>query len=270
MKQNKEVVMTFNPASEPRNERNREQQQQRVDQEYARQIANSQPVVGTYNVPGGTGVQVGNTNVNTEVVVPRDRVRWGPILAGLVSALATLLVLSLLGVAIGLTAAAGDPNGGANAATRVANNYGVGAAIWAAISTLLAFFIGGFVSARSAAVRGKSTGWVNGALVWAVALPVILWLATNGASGFLNAVGFNLSGVLDAVNPANPSSPANPSNPANPANNPSIVQNATETARNGAWGGLGALLLGLVAAGLGGLLGGRTSDEDENIVAASR
>ena len=33
----------------------------------------------------------------------RDRVHWGPIVAGLLTALTTLLLLSLLGLAVGLT-----------------------------------------------------------------------------------------------------------------------------------------------------------------------
>ena len=46
----------------------------------------------------------------------RDRVRFGPIVAGLLTALTSLLLLGLLGVAIGLTAVnAGDA---AAAATR--------------------------------------------------------------------------------------------------------------------------------------------------------
>ena len=41
------------------------------------------------------------TDVDTTVVTPVDRVRWGAIFAGLFSALSTLLVLTLLGIGIG-------------------------------------------------------------------------------------------------------------------------------------------------------------------------
>lgn len=273
--------MSYNPAFDPRDERNN-REQPRVDEQYARDVRAAgmynqplpqqnyqpQPVYQTPVVNTPAPVvrnQVRATNV--DVVVPRDKIRWGPILAGLVAALATMLILGLLGAAVGLTAATGDPNGGAAAAaTSNANNYGVGAAIWAAVSALISFFIGGYLASRTAAVRGKNNGWLNGAMVWAIALPVILWLAGNGLGGFLNAVGFNLNGFLNTVtNPANPANPLNPNSPANPNTNPGTVQSATEAARNGAWGALGALLLGLIASSLGGFVGARPDYDDDDV-----
>ena len=61
----------------------------------------------------------------------RDRVRWGPIIAGLATALTTLLMLSLLGLAIGLTVVnAGD----AAAQGGAPDGLGRNSAIWGAIS----------------------------------------------------------------------------------------------------------------------------------------
>lgn len=277
--------MSYNPSANPQDERSR-REQQRMDEQYLREVNNrpgpppqnqqtytqssyvSQPAPAqsVYSQPVHTGArQVGIYDRDVDIQKPHDRVRWGPILAGLVSTLATFMILSLLGVAVGLTAATGDPNGGARAAANVANNYGTGAAIWAAISALLSFFIGGFVAARTSAVRGRGTGWTNGALVWAVTLPLLLWLASNGASGFLNAIGFNLGDFFNTVNPSNPASPVNPSNPSSPVNNPGAVQATAENARNSVWGTLIALLLGLAAAGLGGLLGGRGSEDNDPV-----
>jgi len=294
----------FDPRTERDNfNQNTADPQYRTDQQYIREVrdsGNSQPVYGqqqyaapysqpaqpymqapasvsgVYNMPGQNNLPAQNhttvqhsvssipaprTEINTyDAPRLRDRVRWGPILAGLVSALATLLILSLLGVAVGLTAATGDPTGGAAAATSKSSNYGAGAAIWAAVSALISFFIGGFVAARTAGIRGKDNGWINGALVWAVALPLLLWLASSGASGFLNAIGFNLNGFTSNV----ATTVGNPGT--NPVNtDPASVQRAAEAARNGAWGALLALLLGLAAAGLGGLLGGRGRKEDLDI-----
>ncbi len=292
--------MSYNPAFDPRSERDNSNRnpadpQFRNDQQYmqeVRETGNTAPVynqaqyvapkpqpaqsynqaavAGVYTPPAQshttvqrtvTSTPAPRTEVNTyEAPRLRDRVRWGPVLAGLVSALAALLILSLLGVAVGLTAATGDPNGGAAAATNKGDNYGAGAAIWAAISALISFFIGGFVAARTAGIRGKDNGWVNGALVWAVALPLLLWLASSGATGFLNAIGFNLNSFTHTV----ASTVGNPNT--NPVNtDPAAVQRATEAARNGAWGALLALLLGLAAAGLGGLLGGRGRNEELDV-----
>ncbi len=279
--------MSYNPTFDPRSDRGNDQnandQQFRADQQYAREIRERapqptgyneaqyvapQPAAPQYNqaaapvnyrptpqnqaLPYGTVAPVARTEVNTfDTPHLRDRVRWSSILAGLFSALAALLILSLLGVAVGLTAASGDPNGVTGAANK-ANNYGTGAAIWAAATALISFFIGGYVAARTAGIRGKTNGWVNGALVWAITLPLLLWLASSGASGFLNAIGFNLQGFTNTLtttinNPA--------SNPVN--TDPAAAQQAADTARNGAWGALIALLLGLGAASLGGWLGVR-------------
>ncbi len=258
--------MSINPSYDPYNAGGRPNQND-IDQQYLQQLAGQpriynapQPAAPMYSQPV---TEINRTITNTPVQVntpvmsaPRDRVRWGPIMAGLVSALATLLVLSLLGVAVGLTAAAGDPNGGANAAAAKANNYSTGASIWAALSALIAFFIGGFVAARTAGVRGKTNGWINGALVWAIALPLLLWLASSGASGFLNAIGFNLNGFVNNVNGAVNSVTNNTANPG-------TVQASTEAARNGAWGTLGALVLGLLASALGGLIGARAHENPQ-------
>lgn len=259
--------MSYNPAFDPRSDKDgQNRQQQQSDQQYVREVAGNranyaaQPVYSQTAQPVYTTsapVTRNVTEVNTyDAVEPRDRVRWGPILAGLVSALSTLVVLSLLGAAVGLTAATGDPAGGANAAANRNQNYALGAGIWAAISALISFFVGGLIAGRTAGIRGKGNGWINGALVWAVALPLLLWLASSGATGFLNAIGFDLNSFFGQAQ-------ATVNNPAtNPANNPGAVQQAAETTRNGLWGTLAALLLGLMAAGLGGLVGSR-SHKDE-------
>ena len=66
-----------------------------------------------------------------------DQVRCGPIVAGLVIAMSTQLVLSAFGAAIGLTSI-GDSGAPRNEAPGVGTNIG----IWAIISLLLSLFIG--------------------------------------------------------------------------------------------------------------------------------
>src|SRR5215217_6306361 len=58
-----------------------------------------------------TGV-VGVPAVELDVAdVPmRDRIRWGPIIAGVVTAFAVLLFLTVLGLALGVSALGGDEN----------------------------------------------------------------------------------------------------------------------------------------------------------------
>ncbi len=96
-----------------------------------------------------------------ETVVAHDRIRWGPIWAGIVTALATLLVLSAIGVAFGF-------------ATRsvttltAARSIGIGLGIWTAISAIIALFLGGFIAARFMPLDTRGVGMVHGVAVWAM------------------------------------------------------------------------------------------------------
>ena len=75
----------------------------------------------------------------TPVVEYHDRVRWGPILAGLMITIVSQLVLSALGGVIGLTAV-----GSVSAGTA-----GTVATIWAIFSLLISLFLGGWMMART-------------------------------------------------------------------------------------------------------------------------
>ena len=78
------------------------------------------------------------------MVQPQDQVRWGPIWGGVITTVATLIFLSVLGLAIGLTVF--GPEGGPGVT--------VAGAVWGVIITLAAFFLGGYVAGRTAAVSG--------------------------------------------------------------------------------------------------------------------
>ncbi len=185
--------------------------------------------------------------------VPTDRVRWGPIWAGLLAAFFTLLVLSLLGLAIG----ASTVNAGQAAQGSGTQNAGSYSAIWAGISAILAFLVGGYVTGRTAAVHERGWAALNGALVFLLALPLLLWLASQGlgalignASHIASGLGINL-GQLSAT-----------ATGAARSITPAQAQQAADTARNTAWGTLVGLLLGCGAAALGGTLGMRHAARD--------
>lgn len=117
----------------------------------------------------------------TQVIAPRDLVRWGPVFAGLVVAFTLFLLLSVLLVAIGVQAIrVGDPN--------IDEAAGSGAVI-TAILALLSFLVGGFVAGRSAAAGGRWAGLLNGFLVWGLGLLLVLLLAGLGLGGLLGASG---------------------------------------------------------------------------------
>jgi hypothetical protein len=185
----------------------------------------------------------------------RDRVHWGPIVAGLLTALTALLLLSLLGLAIGLT----TMNAGTAAAQGAPPaDAGRNSAIWAAVSGILSFLLGGYVAGRTAALFNRGWGALNGALVFMLAVPLILWLAGQGLGTVLGSLG-NLSGAL-ASNPGAAQATQGAASQAQAAAQnvqPIDVARAAEAARNTAWGTLAGSLLGLAASACGGWLGTR-------------
>lgn len=179
---------------------------------------------------------------NVNVVTPRDRIRWGPIIAGMLSALTVFIALSVLGAAVGATTL--YANGTASANT---NHYGVAAGIWSAVSALIAFFIGGFVAAKTAAVGGGGNGWINGVMVFVASLPLIIWLTSQGAGSLFGALGNNIYDLRNLVT--------------NTYSDQAARDAAVSNARNGLWWTLVAILIGLVASGFGGLVGHRGERE---------
>jgi len=110
-----------------------------------------------------------------ENVLLRDRIRWGPVWAGVVIALATLLVLSAIGIAIGF------------AVTGVASPEAIGTlslalAIWTAFSAIVALFIGGYIAGRLMPLDTRGIGAVQGLTVWGLTLVIgiVLDLAIFG------------------------------------------------------------------------------------------
>jgi hypothetical protein len=186
----------------------------------------------------------------------RDRVRWGPILAGLCTALTSLLLLGLLGLALGLTVV----NAGTAAAQGAPpDDAGRTTAIWGAVSALISFFLGGYVAGKTAAVFDRGWGALNGALVFLVAVPVTLWLASMGLGTVMGTLG-SFAGSLNADPGTAQTAAQGAADQARQAAQnvqPVDVARAAERVRNAAWGTLLGAVLGLGASALGGMLGTR-------------
>lgn len=113
------------------------------------------------------------------------RVSWGGVFGGVLVALGFLLLMTALGVAVGISAA--QP--GATDAAKL----GTGAAVWTGGSLLLALFIGGMVSTRIGAIIDGTTGFFEGVLVWVVSVLLLLYFAASGI-GMLAGGAFKLVG----------------------------------------------------------------------------
>src|SRR5215218_8967693 len=213
---------------------------------------------------GVTGVPA--VEVDVAGVPMRDRIRWGPIVAGVVTAFAVLLFLTVLGIALGISALGGDDD---------PQTWGTAAGIWGGLSLLVAFFLGGWMAARAAATLSESDGPLNGFVTGAATLLLLLWLATTaltGALGFFSSTVSNIARAAasaamvaadqGAVPPQTQTAVDQAAQDPSAAVPPQVEQTAQQAADTaskaagpGAWGTTIAIILAIGAATLGGMVG---------------
>jgi hypothetical protein len=183
-----------------------------------------------------------------------DRVRWGAIIAGLLAALSTLAVLGVLGAAIGFSAYDAGDN---------ARPFGVGASWWGAISMLISLAVGGWLAARTAAVRGQHNGVLNGAMVWVTAIPLLTYVLVGGvASTARTAIesGSRVTAERRDINSRDITDQAQQAaDRMRAAVTPDDVNHATNSAAKTSWITLASLLLSLGASAIGGYVGSRNA-----------
>lgn len=185
----------------------------------------------------------------TQIVEYHDRVRWGPIFAGIVTALATQLVLSAIGAAIGASSIAGS-----GAPRSEAGGVGSAVGIWSIVSLFLSLLVGGWIAARTSGPMNRSTALLNGAILWAATLALGSWLLASGISGAFGALANNAGEIVNQAQQGGANLP-------NSAPNVS-AQQARDLAGNTAkasWSFAFGSLLGLVASLIGSSLGARNS-----------
>ena len=185
-----------------------------------------------YDAPVGRDTHAGGFDATGVVGTGRDRVRWGPIWAGLLMAIATFVVLSTIAVGIG----AHTVSSGADT-----SDAGLAGAIVTGVIGLIAFLVGGFVASRTAAVVGRGYGALNGLLVWALGLALILGLAAMGLGSLFGASGDLFAQYRSLGAPQ-------------PDVDPNTV---AEGIRNSSLGAAVGMLLPAIAAAIGGFIGAR-------------
>lgn len=178
-----------------------------------------------------------------------DGVRWGPIWAGLLTALTSFLLLELLFFAFGWLTL--DPG---------SNDPGSSRGLITGILALVAFFLGGLVAGATALWKGLFSGLLHGFLVWALGVVAFIALTFFGASALLGSFG-SLTSQL-GVGPQQVQSSANVSD----AEAAEATQAVKDAAAPAFWG----LFLPLAAAMAGGLIGSkvwpRKDDSDPDTV----
>ena len=123
-----------------------------------------------------------------------DLVRWGPIISGLLVALATQLILTSMFAAMGAGSieASGRP-------TTIASDVASRVGIWSTIALLISLFTGGWVTARACGPMNRSTALLNGAILWATTLAISSWLLASGVSGAFGVAASNAGAVINQV-----------------------------------------------------------------------
>jgi hypothetical protein len=120
-------------------------------------------------------------------------------MSGLFIAMGVLMIMGALGLAIGITAF-GDPRA---ATSETTSGLGIGAGIWAFVTLLIAFFLGGLVSTTVTDRPDRPGAVMHGALVWVLFSLFIIWMIGSGislgVSGLFGAVSELARGATTAV-----------------------------------------------------------------------
>lgn len=187
----------------------------------------------------GTGPLAGagrpvTSDIDVVVAGRRDRVRWGPVWAGVIISLPVFLLLEFVLFALGGLTLGLDPDAS-----------GTTAGWLTGLIALIAFFIGGLTAGASALWKGATDGLFHGVMVWALGLVAMLFLTLLGGSALLGPVSdlvTQVGGVQQQFAQSVPNIDADA---------------AMSTARAAAGWAILGLVLSLIAAGIGGMCGSR-------------
>lgn len=167
-----------------------------------------------------------------------SRATWSSIWAGFFVGAITNIVLAMLGIALGISWVSDDPvSPGA---------FRTAAGIWMVLTSLVSFFVGGFVTSRMGQLPGRGTGAMNGFLYGCFAWVLLMVLTVTPLINMLPSFASlftNMGGT--------------PNLGLNQMPNVRIDQ-----AQAAAWWSFFGLLVSLGAATIGGLVGARDADVD--------
>ena len=129
------------------------------------------------------------------------RISWGAVFAGVVISLITHLLLTTLGLGIGMSTI--DPTRGGSPD---AGPLTLGASIWWAVSGILAALAGGWVASRLAGIPVRTDGVLHGLVTWAATTLVVIYLLTSTVGsligGAFGVLGSAVSGLGQAAGQA--------------------------------------------------------------------
>jgi hypothetical protein len=186
---------------------------------------------------------------------------WRAIFVGLVVGLSAQFLLTLLGIAIGLSSL--DLTG----ADVNVRGVGLGAAVWSLAVPIAAWFLGAYVASYVSGISDRRVGLLHGLSTWALGLLVFLFLLGTGLSGALSSSSGTIGAAAQTLSRAglvrgDAFSDLQGGNLQGQAQkrlnrmDAQEVQHATHEIAKGAWAAFATGLLSLGAACLGGVAGG--------------
>lgn len=114
-----------------------------------------------------------------EIVKRFPMISWGAVFAGLFFVITASWLLFLLGSAIGVGVA------DATDMEAMGQGFGIGAAIWLIVTTVIVYFLGGWLAARLDGNPDKGNGLLHGLVVWSAVGVLILLLGSWGVSNIM-------------------------------------------------------------------------------------
>ncbi len=169
----------------------------------------------------------------------RTRISWGAIAAGVAVALAIYTLLMSLGLAIGMSVSE-------NAS---AQTLGTSAGVWGFIALLVSLFAGGWVTTQVTVGESRTEAMLYGVVLWATTSVLLFWLAANGVrAGVDTAMAMQR---MSAPNEVTSTVEMNRS----PEERQSEMQQAREASKEGSWWAFAGILMSMVAAIGGALVG---------------
>lgn len=136
--------------------------------------------MATIHLDTGAGYS-GGTLITQENIMRRplfSSIRWSAVLAGVAVGISVQLVLTLLGIASGLSLTS----------VQTGEAPGTGALVWAGISMLISALIGAYVAGRMSGLKRKTDGMLHGVVSWAVTTLLFVVLATSAGGSLLSGL----------------------------------------------------------------------------------
>lgn len=115
--------------------------------------------------------------------MPKKAISWRAVFGGLVTVFAIMLVLNLIGIAIGFSTIEPTEEGDSF------SGLGTGAVIWWILTNLIAIFAGAFVAARAGVSFSDKGGIIQGFLTWALYCVVSYLLVASAIGSVISGVG---------------------------------------------------------------------------------